>query len=288
MPLTVNGKLDRKALPLPDFAQDHYIVPRNHLEATIAKVWKSVLRLKKIGIQDDFFTLGGDSIQSIQISARLQREGLNLHAKDIFTCRTIQKLAEKLSIHKPIYAEQGVLTGGFTLLPIQRWFFKKALKYPHHYNQSFVVRIPGLSVERLSKILPQLIERHDALRLYFKDDQQIYANNLSVPVIKIAKDFKTCASWQSHFNLEEGPLWQIGYIEGGYLFFTAHHLIVDTVSWRILIDDIQCLYEGNTLGLKSSSYRQWVEAMQRYPEQHPEERDYWASYANQLGSLANK
>ncbi|MDP3560888.1 MAG: amino acid adenylation domain-containing protein [Legionellaceae bacterium] len=278
-PLTINGKLDRKALPLPDFTsnQKNYIAPRNNLESTLAQVWQSVLNLDKIGIHDDFFRLGGDSIQSIQVSARLQREGIAIHVKDIFTSRTIQQLANNLKQRKPVYAEQGILTGSFALLPIQHWFFAKRLKYPNHWNQSFIVRVPELSVERLTDILPQLMERHDVLRIRFKDGQQTYTDNISPPIIKTAKHFKSCTAWQSHFNLESGPLWQMGYIEGGYLFFAAHHLIIDAVSWRILIDDIRCLYEGGSLGLKSGSYRQWVAAVQNYPNHYPKERDYWAS-----------
>ncbi|MDP3562805.1 MAG: amino acid adenylation domain-containing protein, partial [Legionellaceae bacterium] len=276
-PLTINGKLDRAALPLPDFSQNQesYTAPRNSLEALIVHVWQSVLKLNRIGIQDDFFRLGGDSIQSIQVSSRLQHEGIDIRVRDIFTKRTIQALAGSISQSKPVYGEQGILTGGFDLLPIQQWFFAKHLKHPGHWNQSFITRTPELSITRLTAILRPLMERHDVLRLRFKNGQQFYTDNVSVPSISTAKDFDSCTAWQSHFNLSEGPLWQMGYVEGGYLFFAAHHLIIDTVSWRILMDDIQRLYEGDSLGVKCSSYRQWVAAVQNYPNQYPDERDYW-------------
>ncbi|MDP3561433.1 MAG: amino acid adenylation domain-containing protein [Legionellaceae bacterium] len=276
-PLTINGKLDRKALPAPDFTQNQaqYIAPRNANELLIAQVFQSVLKLERIGIQDDFFRLGGDSIQSIQVSSRLQREGMDIRVRDIFTQRTIQALATSLSQSKAFYGEQGLLTGSFGLLPIQQWFFAKQLKQPGHWNQSFIVRTPELSVARLNEILGPLMERHDVLRLRFKDGQQTYTDSTSIPAIKTAQDFESCTAWQSHFNLEAGPLWQMGYIAGGYLFFAAHHLIIDGVSWRILIDDIQRLYAGDSLGVKSSSYRQWVAAVERYPTEHPTERDYW-------------
>ncbi|MDP3705418.1 MAG: amino acid adenylation domain-containing protein [Legionellaceae bacterium] len=265
-----------------------FVAPRNTRELMIAKIWHAVLKNPRIGIQDDFFKLGGDSIQSIEVSARLQRAGISVRVKDLFTYRTIQKLAENLNQSKPIFAEQGLLTGRFDLLPIQKWFFAKDIKYPNHWNQSFLVHVPKLSIEGLRHILLKLVEHHDVLRLRFQDGQQVYTDCMDIPDIKLASDFKQCTAWQSHFDLEEGPLWQMGYVEGGYLFFAAHHLIIDTVSWRILMDDLKCLYEGGLLGQKSSSYRQWVKAMGNYTHQHPDEATYWQVHTNPARNLAAK
>ena len=149
-PLTSNGKLDRDAFPLPDVTthQSPYVAPRNPLEQVVVHVWQSVLGLKKIGIDDDFFKLGGDSIQSIQISAALQRENINCRSSDIFTHHTIARLADSLSEMVAVHAEQGLLSGAFELLPLQQWFFAQQFKRPNHWNQSFIVRVPELSVQR--------------------------------------------------------------------------------------------------------------------------------------------
>ncbi|WP_035896141.1 condensation domain-containing protein, partial [Legionella oakridgensis] len=273
-PLTSNGKLDRGALPVPDWGDSsrRYVGPRNEIECQMVEVWHSVLKVERIGIQDDFFQLGGDSIQSIQVAARLQRLGLQVYVQDIFKHRTILRLAEAMPFVEG-RQEEDVLSGRFDLLPIQRWFFKQGFRKPNHWNQSLIVKVPPLDVERLRAVILKLSAHHDVLRLTFGEGYQEYGRGV-IPELVTAKDFSLCTSWQSDFDLREGPTWRIGYIETGYLFIAAHHLIIDGVSWRLLIDDIRLLYEGGELGAKSSSYRRWVETVNAYAHAE-EERSYW-------------
>ena len=179
LPLTVNGKLDRKALPDPEFTNtDSYVAPRGELEQQVCQIWAEVLGLAadKISINDDFFRLGGDSIISIQLVSRLrQRIGLNLSIKDIFSHKTIAQLydrvlsravdAKELTLVK---TEQGLLSGVVPLLPIQDWFFIANLTKQDHWNQSFIVKTPALDIKRLKTSIEMLVAHHDCLRMRYK------------------------------------------------------------------------------------------------------------------------
>lgn len=300
--LTINGKLDRNALPEPNLKLDEsdYVPPREAKESLVCEIWQEVLGVSPIGINDEFFRIGGDSILAIQVSARLQRLNINCHVNDIFKYRTISRLVHAMSQSCQVDTEQGILTGAFDLLPVQSWFFEKKLQQPHLWNQSFLVRVPPLSIEKLQVVLAKLVKHHDMMRVCFKKStqryrQQIYMEdvpNLSIQILDISTSdnaevretllFNTLSAWQRTFNIEYGPLWQMGYIHGfedgsARLYIAAHHLIIDTVSWRILIDDIKHLYEQEELGLKSSSYRQWVAALKAYSMQHVDELEYWVA-----------
>ena len=315
LPLTINGKLDRKALPDPEFtSQEHYVAPRNELESKVCQIWAEVLGLAegKVGIQDDFFRLGGDSIISIQLVSKLrQRLGLTISVKDIFNYRNIERLYDNAIgkeldnvVKKALRTEQGVLSGELGLLPIQQWFFDNNFRKAEHWNQSFLLRTPKLDIGKLKESIEKLIVHHDSFRLRYKKKTasdgneyiQYYDDTAGVIALKIldirnigrkegTREFEQqlrgiLTEWQSGFNLEEGPLYQIGYIEGyedgsSRLYFALHHLIVDAVSWRILAEDIRDIYEGKELGTKGSSYRQWVEAVSQYREDHQKEIAYW-------------
>ncbi|MDP1603152.1 MAG: amino acid adenylation domain-containing protein [Legionella sp.] len=313
LPLTINGKVDRDALTPPDWQlnQQPYRKPSTPIEERMCAIWEEVLGIARVGVLDDFFSLGGDSIKCIQVMASLLREGVDCRVSDIYTHRTIEQLSPLLDKTRVINAESGTLAGDIGLLPVQYWFFDQHFQKINHWNHSFLVRVPTLSLDRLQKILPLLVERHDMLRASFPllpdgTRGQIYGvkqcnlniNHLDIselPALGLKHDasllstainntaspyLQTLTSWQDGFDIEQGPLWQMGYITGyadgsARLYFAAHHLIIDSVSWRILINDIKQLYEGATLGVKGSSYRQWVNLISQYPEKHPEESLYW-------------
>ena len=238
------------------------------------------------------FRLGGDSIVSIQLVSRLrQRLNLQVSVKDIFSHRTIQNLVDHILLKDvdneviPLKTEQGMLRGEFGLLPIQEWFFAEDFAAPDYWNQSFLIRTPELDVERLQASLDQLAQYHDAFRLRFKRDKQYYADTYISPTLHIldirtVDDLQsTLTSWQSTFDLNSGPIASFGYLHGfedgsARVYFALHHLIVDTVSWRILSEDLQSLYEGKSLGDKGSSYRQWVDAINHY---HDDSHYCWQS-----------
>jgi len=293
LPVTINGKLDIKALPEAEFTdQDNYVAPRNELEVRIALVWQGLLGLKKVGVQEDFFRVGGDSILSIQMIARLRKQGLFYSVKDIFEHRTIERLAQHNPETLEITAEIGQLQGTFDLLPIQQWFFAQSFGRPNHWNQSFLIHVPKtLNIEKLKQIVNKLVDQHDILRLTFTLEKetilQTYNANIKLPEI-IAFSCEGLSAkalnhklteWQSHFDIFDGPLWQINYLYGfedgsSRIYLAFHHLIIDTVSWRILLEDIQALYEDKALPAKTSSYRQWVNTVNKY-KMSEAEYTYW-------------
>ena len=257
LPLTVNSKIDRNALPELEFEgnQASYIAPRNDIEKTLCKIWAEVLNvdLSIVGIRDDFFRLGGDSIGSIQIVSRIRRQlGIGVVSiKDIFSYRTIERVFDNVIAQNiggsnsasplKIATEQGILAGEVLLLPIQNWFFENNFKVPHHWNQAFVIKTPELELDLLMVSIEKLLEHHDGFRLRYKKRSkkkskvhgycnQYYDNTVKAEELKVldvrclgfiegSQEFKDALSsfltdWQSHFDLKRGPLHSIGYIHG--------------------------------------------------------------------------
>ena len=300
MPINTSGKTDHKALPDPEFKGDesNYVAPESDLEKELCDIWQKLLGLEKIGINDDFFRVGGDSILSIQLSSKLRNSGHAVTVKDIFEASTIKSLAVKINESgkvSEIIAEQGVLEGTFGLLPIQQWFFDSKFEHSNHWNHSFLVKVPELDLIKLEESIYKVVCHHDALRIRFKDGTQYYNETIEIPNLKLLD--KSCflekqlndifTDWQSGFDVTTGPLWQFGYITGyedgsARLYFALHHLIVDSVSWRILIEDVKKCYEGKGLGKKTSSYRQWVDRVKKYPENNPDEKMYWENIIQSL------
>ncbi|NDA90049.1 MAG: amino acid adenylation domain-containing protein, partial [Alphaproteobacteria bacterium] len=315
LPLTINGKLDRKALPVSKFtSKDSYIAPRNKLERKVSEIWAEVLGLfkDKVGIHDDFFKLGGDSIVSIQLVSRLrQRLGLTVSIKDIFNYKTIEKLYDNVLIRDngsskvSIQNEQGILSGEVPLLPVQELFFIQNIPVRDHYNQSFLIKVNNIDLLKLKGSLIKLIKHHDAFHLRYKKSSdtgefiqyyfplEVTLNLKTLDIIKLnytegTEEFdnyiqEVLTLWQNHFNIQESPLYSVGYISGykdgtSRIFFAFHHLIVDTISWRIILEDLKSLYDGFELNAKQTSYRQWSNELINYVHKAPEEKTYWQEW----------
>ncbi|MDW7550136.1 non-ribosomal peptide synthetase [Pseudoalteromonas peptidolytica] len=296
IPLTGNGKLDRKALPAPELQADNlYVAPRNALETQLCEIWQQVLGLDQVGIEDNFFQIGGDSIVSIQLVSRLREAGLTVQVKEIFAAPTPARLAKLINANGDkqveIKTEQGQLEGEFDLLPIQQWFFANQFAHPAHFAQTFATVMPSaISDERLVELLSALAEQHDVLRLVFNQKtahftQQYQQNSTMAPLARLDADTlsddelaKQLTRLQSQFALNSGPLWQPIRVKRqgqDVLVLAFHHLIIDFVSWRILIEDLNSLYQGKKLAQKTSSYRQWVETLAQYAQVQSEQINYW-------------
>ncbi|MCJ8271881.1 MAG: AMP-binding protein, partial [Psychrosphaera sp.] len=306
LPLTSNGKLDYAALPNPGVvAGDEYTAPRSSLERTLCEIWQEVLKVERVGVDDNFFRIGGDSIVCIGLVSRLRAQGFTLQVKAIFAAPTVAQLARLLESAEVqvIETEQGILTGEFDLLPVQQWFFEKRDKNEfaksNHWNQSFVIRVPELDSNQLESYVEELVECHDILRAkYVKTDnewKQIYQSEIEIPKLKTLDVSKheseeieqILTDWQSGFDLEKGAMFQAGYLYGykdgsARIYFALHHLMVDGVSWRILTDDLKTLFDGKKLPLKGSSYGQWTEKISRYATEYASEETYWTEQLKAL------
>jgi amino acid adenylation domain-containing protein/non-ribosomal peptide synthase protein (TIGR01720 family) len=310
MPVTANGKIDRKQLPAPQSAQEsaERDVPQNEIQQRLAEVWKEVLGVKQVGINDNFFELGGDSILSIQVVSRAAKAGLKLTPQQLFERQTIALLAEAAERLEAGRAEQGPVTGRVGLLPMQRWFFSQEIAERSHYNQSVMLEVPvDLNPLILEECLASLIAHHDALRsrFVFKDgewEQEIAA--ISQPpafsVIDLTsfaseerqKEFEKAAGrLQAGLNLESGPVVRAGLFRispaEARLLFVIHHLVVDGVSWRVLLEDFRAAYEqrlgGEPINLptKTTSVREWADRLKDYAGSLSREYEHWTDEARE-------
>ncbi|MGJ5203813.1 amino acid adenylation domain-containing protein [Bradyrhizobium sp. HKCCYLR20261] len=260
LPLTANGKLDRAALPRPDETPAvSHAAPIGEVEQAIAAVWQEVLGRESIGRDDNFFELGGDSILSLQIIARLRRRGLVLTPKQMFAQQTIAALAGVVvttsapSRTPPAAARSGSNALSAELLPIQLRFFADAIPNRDHFNQA-VLLIPRdrIGWDVLERALTAVVMQHEALRMsYRRSDGEWRAAPAEQPASDLLwrrsgvgpDDIAAVASdAQASLSLEKGELLRaVGFdlADGSQrLLIAIHHLAVDGVSWRILLDDI--------------------------------------------------
>jgi iturin family lipopeptide synthetase A len=309
MPLTANGKLDKNALPHEDFspAKDH-IAPATKEEKLLCDVWSKVLSLEAVGVTDDFFSIGGDSIRSIQICSRIKNEGYKLTVKDIITHKTIRALASLLQ--KQVAGKKitpAIVTGVVPLSGIQHWFFENQKDSRHHYNQAVMLNFPErITEEEVRAIFGVLHYHHDALRMSYtlsgstvlqENRGPDYLHSLSVQDMRAdANPGELLLSWcnrlQTGIDLEQGHLMKAGlfdWTDGSRLLIVIHHLVVDGISWRILFEDVETLYkqiksgEPMKLPLKTNSFKLWSERLRSEyigGSRYKEAVSYWNASLN--------
>ncbi|PAU61540.1 hypothetical protein BZL41_13880, partial [Pseudomonas sp. PIC25] len=304
LPLSSNGKIDRKALPKPQVEGQARTqrAPSNATEEVLCRLLGELLGVKQPSVDDNFFALGGDSILGLQFIAQARAQGIGLTPRQLFQQRTLADLARVASQVEQCQAEQGLLQGEAPLLPIQHWLLERALAEPGHWNQSVLLKPSrSLHADALHATLQALVEQHDALRLRFTRDgdrwRQAYAGasqavafaqvRLAVPCTP--ESLRACIAErvEASFDLAGGPLIRallIDLAEGEQrLYLVAHHLVVDAVSWRLLLEDFSTLYprlaagQNATLPAKTSSYRQWGQRLwqQAASPAVQTQRDYW-------------
>ena len=297
MPLTANGKIDRKALAAiveaASVSDGTTGAPQSAVQETLVGIWQDVLGVAHVGINDNLFDLGGDSILIIQIVSRAREAGLKLAPNQLFDHQTIASLAsvavEVRSTEAPA-AEQDTIVGPAPLAPMQAWFFEQRFDEPHHFNQSVCLEISGdgIDVAAAEAATRAVIAHHDALRLRFHGHngqwtadyapraagstfQAIDLTAIAAGQLDLAiRD--AVAACQAGFDLATGPLLNVRLLVLGHgrpsrLLFVAHHLAVDGVSWRILLGDFSTAYtqlsQGEPLALpaKTTSFRRWATAL---------------------------
>ncbi len=285
LPLTANGKIDRRALPAPNWERDQFGLPQTDLEQRLAAIWAAALRLKAVGLHDNFFDLGGDSILALQIVSRAAQEGITIGPKQLFQHQTIAELAAVAHLGEVIQISQAPATGPVPLTPIQHWFFEQGLAEPHHFNQSVCLELPlKVDHDALDAAVAAVYQHHDALRLRFtwcdRNWQQQYTD-APPPVIQWtdlaaldrrqqdAAITQQAQILQASLDLQAGPLvvvggFNLGDVRPSQLLIVIHHLVVDGVSWRILLTDLHQAYQQATVGPtialrpKTHSYQQWA------------------------------
>jgi amino acid adenylation domain-containing protein/non-ribosomal peptide synthase protein (TIGR01720 family) len=296
LPLTPNGKVNRAALPVPDRQRPdlevRYEAPRDAVEVALAEIWSRVLGVERVGVHDNFFDLGGDSILSILIIALAHESGLELTPRELFEHPTLAELAPRARSTAQQRAEQGPVTGELPLTPIQRWFFEQDPPRPEHFNQAMLFTPRrALPAACLDRALAAVVAHHDALRLRFsraggdiaaelapleRSDVLCRVDLARLPPARVDGALEDAATAvQRSLDLERGPLLRAGLFDlpherGTRLLLAIHHLAVDVYSWRVILEDLTAAFgrladgEGVRLPAKTTSYKEWAERLREH------------------------
>ena len=283
LPLTVNGKLDKRALPAPEFRGNGatYRAPATPVEEILTAIYAQVLGVDRVGVDDSFFDLGGDSILSMQVVARARAAGLLCRPRDIFVEQTVARLA---SVAKVIGGEAAVIDEGLGVVsatPVIRWL--RTVDGPvGEFNQTIVMQAPaGVTEADVQVVLQALLDRHATLRLIVEDDG---AGEWSLHVPKTGSvDARACLSVvdslsdealiaaRSRLNPGAGSMLSALWVEEtGQLALMIHHLAVDGVSWRILLEDLNIAWaqhhNGQPVDLPTggTSFQRWAALLEEH------------------------
>ncbi|MFD1990026.1 amino acid adenylation domain-containing protein [Paenibacillus nicotianae] len=309
IPLTVNGKVDINALPMPIMKVGTKAVLSAELsdysieQETLLDIVKSLLHREDVQLNQDFFELGGDSIKAIQLSSRLKTAGYVLKAREVLTYSKLLDMASHI-------VKDQIATGltSYTLAegilkpsPVHEWFWSQKLSQPEYYHQSILLKLDDSITKKMIEAgLHTIVLHHDALRLNLNQQQKLYYNPQHIEQMLTVQFYdlsdlsyieqctmiqQTGEQLKSSYDLHSDLLIQGIYYElgnqGKRLLLTAHHLVIDGVSWRIILEDLaQCWImqkEGNEIVLpaKTHSYQQWTEALEMYQKQNNSKNLYY-------------
>lgn len=283
LPLTAHGKLDVAAMRALRATQaastaSSFEAPVGEREELLAGIWSDVIGVERVGRHDRFISLGGDSIKSIQILARLRARGLNVDLKDLFRYPTVAELAPQLKERRASVAV--VANGPFALTPIQRRFFEEHPVDSEHYNHAVLLRFDAApDIQQVRTALQKLIDTHPGLRQRFEQTGQGWMGRFADagdPVPFVVEDLRDdreplaamkrlSAREQTGFRFNEGPLFRAALYrlpDADRLLLVAHHLIVDGVTWQIVLEDLAAALDGARLPEPTDSYAAWSAALQ--------------------------
>ncbi len=293
LPLSSNGKVDRRALPAPawEAAEEGFVAPRSEVERRLAEVWCQVLGLERVGVHDDYLALGGDSILSIQVVAKARRLGIHVTPRQIFQHPTIAALAPHVATGVAA-GPRGHGDSTDALSPIQRWFHDLELTSPDHWNMDLLLDVrTRIRPDELTVALNAVAGTHEALRTRFVDggdgsgvravvdaavEVPVEHTDLSaLPAAEAEQRLRELADeLQTRLDTARGPLLRahltdLGPLVPQRLLLVAHHLVMDAVSWRIVLEDLEyaldAVRNGRTPELQpeGTTHRQWTAELRR-------------------------
>ena len=306
IPVTRNGKLDKRALPkIEAKSGKEYIAPRNETEEKIAKIFEEILRAERVGVKDSFFELGGDSIKAIRVVSKIREAGYDVSVKDIMRKYTVEAIADSAVLAIARKYEQNEVTGTVITTPIIESFESWKLSKPHHFNQAIMIKADTSDEKKVETVLNALVKHHDVLRSVYRNktleilsmseskkyDFTVFdLRNETDPGEKIERE---CTKQQSSIDLENGPLMKVALFKtdtGNYMMMCLHHLVVDGVSWRILTEDFNTALrqlkdrKEILLPAKTASYKEWGEALAEYKNSRllKSEKEYWGKVTSEM------
>ncbi|WP_139487922.1 non-ribosomal peptide synthase/polyketide synthase [Brevibacillus dissolubilis] len=318
LPRTTSGKVDRKLLPEPDGSMldgVEYEAPRNEQETKLAQIWQEILGVQQVSINHNFFAIGGDSIKALQIISRLAKAGLKLQMRDLFANPTIRTLSKYVKEEKKDRTANEQVTGEVLLTPIQQRYFERNQEELNHFNHSIMLyREGGFDEQVIQQAFDKLFEHHDALRMIYEEkdgvivqtnrDQQEHMFDLSIHDLRGVEHIEPtvnelATTLQKDISIKQGKLVKLGLFqtdEGDHLLIVVHHLVIDGVSWRILLEDFENLYtqaakgEKLDIGYKTDSFQHFAKGLQGYADHHllQREKAFWQSVAQAQTSFIPK
>ncbi|OPA80600.1 hypothetical protein BVG16_07745 [Paenibacillus selenitireducens] len=306
IPITKNGKINKNALPeIMSMKEREIIAPKNEPEEVVIRVFRDVLGIEQVGVKDNFFELGGDSIKAIRIASKMREAGYEVSVKDIMNKHSAEAISQIAKQAKKNKYEQGEVFGEVKETPILASFRENKYKVPWHYNQEAMFKIDSDNSEIVCEILNAIVEHHDILRSVYRNDileilrcsdSRKYGFeylDLSSEENEYKQIDEECTRIQSSFDLANGPLIKAALIKstkGNFMFICIHHLVIDEVSWRILIEDFNTAYrqiikgENIKLPQKTASYKEWSETLEEYSQSEilNKEKVYWNNVVDKL------
>ncbi|HZP49296.1 MAG TPA: amino acid adenylation domain-containing protein [Vicinamibacterales bacterium] len=293
--LTSTGKLDRRALPSPSAPAggDSYVAPRSEVERKLADIWTTVLRRDRIGINDNFFEQGGDSILCMQVVSRCRHAGLSVTTRDVFSHPTVASLAAIAAPAPSVPTDRTRASGHSAMTPVARWFFEQEFANPDHWNQAYVFEVPAaLDVDVLERALNAVVGHHDAFRQRFYATEhgwearyidqcpavtieRVDLSGVAAEIVGEAIQSKSTAV-QASLDLLAGPTIRAVHFrcdgDRGRLLLAIHHVAVDMVSWRIVLEDLESAYlaigAGRAVSIPpaTTSPQTWAERLRVYAD----------------------
>ena len=298
IPVTRNGKLDKSALPeIITCDRGNRLEPQNEVEELLFEIFKEILCVDNLSTDDSFFVLGGDSIKAIRIASKMREKGYLLQVKDVISKATIVRISGCVKKIENTSDEGVNISGTVADTPIISMFKRWGLAKPQHFNQDIILEVKKTSKEDVFKAIDKLMKHHDMLRATLKNGEVVIADadktDAYVDEIIISDNDDPdevirdkCDTIQRSFDLDKGPLIKavlFKTLKTDLLYICCHHLVIDNVSWKILLSDLHMIFDqienGKPIMLppKTASYKAWAEALKEYSgtEQFRIEKEYW-------------
>ncbi|XOI99322.1 aminotransferase class III-fold pyridoxal phosphate-dependent enzyme [Paenibacillus polymyxa] len=298
----LHNEQDRDMMPMLVLNNDTsagYAAPRNELEEVLVQIWEVTLGSNPIGIDDDFFQLGGDSIKAIQLISRARTKDISFEVDHLYKKPTIRKLVNVIE-QSHAKRNNSSITGEVKLTPIQRWLLEQESKGQSKWAQyRMLYKSDGFKADIVKGVINKLLVHHDALRMVYKNDNgkvvQINQDiNENLDVFRVYEHLseqevkEQCSVIRSSIDLEQGPLVKLGLFrmrEGDQLLIVIHNLVIDESSWNILLEDFSRAYMQVEQGMdivfpeKTISFKEWSDKLSEYVDAYRIKRqaEYWKS-----------
>jgi amino acid adenylation domain-containing protein/non-ribosomal peptide synthase protein (TIGR01720 family) len=316
-PMNTNGKIDYRALPAVGFKTQvatKDLRELNEVEEKLLGVFKKVLQNDNVDIYDNFFEVGGDSILSIHLTMLANEQNLNFTVQDLIKYPTIKELASTMGISTVNVAKQPrQTTGEVPLIPIQHWFIEQSLAVPHAWAQGIALTIkPNVDLAVLKSVFESVIAKHPVLNMRFKKVDGAIKQFYSEGTQTNSVDFENASLSENSLNelvdkltaslnIYDGPLYKIAVVHDSSqdltkMIMVVHHLVIDGISWRILLNEITFLLESSISGatvelpLETNTFKDWGLKLLEYARSDAllQEKDYWLAIKSPNKPTANE